>query len=151
MKKGIFTLRNWILVVAFMQLNSCAALLANFTEENPADRDRGYVAEESEDDGSANNPSCTGRFCRSAGADIETGRRPANDPLAAVRRAIETRDVVIGMSRREVEESWGEPLQREIAGSGNLGNERWTYGSRYSLSASRVIIFQNGRVAGWHR
>ena len=55
------------------------------------------------------------------------------------------------MTRRDVTAAWGEPLQREVAGRGATGNERWTYGTRYSLEGSRTVIFENGRVSGWHR
>lgn len=65
--------------------------------------------------------------------------------------AIQARDVILGMTQQEVVQSWGEPSQIEVAGRGERGHERWTYGSRISLNGSRIIIFEDGKVAGWYR
>ncbi|MCO5143659.1 MAG: DUF2845 domain-containing protein [Oligoflexia bacterium] len=65
--------------------------------------------------------------------------------------AIRARDVILGMTVQEVLQSWGEPTQVEVAGKGERGHERWTYGSRFSLNGNRVIIFEDGKVAGWYR
>lgn len=150
MKKGIFTIPNAALLLAFLTLNSCASLLSYLEDDkDPATLDRGYAAEESQDE---NDDACTGRFCRSAGFRSET-RELASDTReqSRLRRAIDSRDVILGMTRQNVMQSWGEPVQREVAGRGATGNERWTYGSRYSLQGSRTVIFENGRVAGWER
>jgi hypothetical protein len=68
-----------------------------------------------------------------------------------LKRAIASRDVIIGMKPTHVIRSWGEPVMREAAGDHSGGHERWRYGSRYSLQGERVVIFENGRVAGWYR
>lgn len=148
MKKGIFSALNCLSLITLVSLSSCASLLSLVEPDaDPADNDRGYVAEETTTD-----DDCTGRFCRNNEAKAD-GRNLAslNSPDSRLRRAIDSRDVVLGMTRQHVMQSWGEPLQREVAGRGATGNERWTYGSRYSLDGSRTVIFENGRVAGWQR
>jgi hypothetical protein len=145
-----------------MQLSGCASLL-DFGAEEDVTYDRGYIDELR--DGAQ---PCRGSDCDTE-AESEDGRSPAsyaeNAPVAPVseaadegddadsrvQRAIRTRDIILGMTRQDVMQSWGEPSQREVAGRGVSGHERWTYGSRYSLENSRTIIFENGRVAGWHR
>lgn len=149
MKNGLFKLPLAFLFIAFLSLSSCATLL-EFTEtDDPADYDRGYATEEEDDS------NCVGRYCNQANAEgAESGRRELaslSEPERRLQRAIESRDVVLGMTRRDVTAAWGEPLQREVAGRGATGNERWTYGTRYSLEGSRTVIFENGRVSGWHR
>ncbi len=146
MKNGIFkTLTGLVLGLALVQLSGCATWF-DLGDEDAADYDRGYAAgtEDSE---------CTGRFCDTETESDAEYRRPAGkeEKLSHVRRAIETRDVILGMSRQEVLQSWGEPVQREVAGNGSGGHERWTYGSRYSFDGSRTVIFEEGRVAGWRR
>tara|TARA_B100000749_G_scaffold28537_1_gene20061 strand:+ start:55647 stop:56303 length:657 start_codon:yes stop_codon:yes gene_type:complete len=70
--------------------------------------------------------------------------------------AIESNDVVLGMTMNAVKESWGDPDFVEVAGDKLYGNERWGY-SKYVSSESgynkeqRIIIFEAGRVAGWDR
>ena len=149
MKNGFFRFLSALLMsLSLAQLTGCASLL-DFSEEDPSEYDRGYQAHSQYD--------CDGGFCDTEAGDIEERspasirRAPVEDARLDVRRAIETRDVVLGMSRQDVVQSWGEPVQREVAGNGTAGHERWTYGSRYSFSQPRTVIFQNGRVAGWHR
>ena len=150
MKNGLFRAPRLVLIIAFFTLSSCASLLDQLTESNDlAELDRGYVAE-----ATSRETPCEGIFCRSSGAAAEgAGRSPASlsPEERAVRRAIDARDVVLGMTRQDVTSSWGEPMQREVAGRGSHGNERWTYGSKYSLNGVRTVVFENGRVAGWHR
>ena len=151
MKNGLFkTLAALSLGLFFLQMSGCAAL--ELGSEDDADYDRGYQAEDRVDNG------CRGPACN---AEAEESDAPARglaslseeefNPDQRVKRAIETRDVILGMTRQDVMDSWGEPSQREVAGRGSNGHERWTYGSRYSLENSRTVIFENGRVAGWHR
>lgn len=149
MKNGLFKLPLAFLFIASLQLSSCASLLAFTETDDPAEYDRGYATEEEDDS------DCVGRYCNQADASGEGrgGRELASlsEPDRERQRAIDARDVVLGMTRRDVTAAWGEPLQREVAGRGATGNERWTYGSRYSLEGSRTVIFENGRVSGWHR
>lgn len=150
MKNGIFrTLTALTLGLSLLQLSGCAGFLELTEEGDPADYDRGYAAADADN--------CTGRFC-----DTESDEASGPSRSLAhvehegrggtrVKQAIETRDVILGMTRQDVMQSWGEPVQREVAGNGNGGHERWTYGTRYSFSGARTVIFENGRVAGWHR
>lgn len=145
MKNGLFnSLKALILVLAVSQLAGCAGFTTLFEEgEDPAEYDRGYRAEAHCADASCDTETDAGFFRRAAA--------PVSDEEREVRRAIASRDVVVGMSRRDVASSWGEPVQREVAGNGSTGHERWTYGSRYSLQGARTVIFENGRVAGWNQ
>ena len=156
MKNGLFKpLSALTLGLCLLQLSGCASLLDFGMEEDVA-YDRGYIDELR--DGAQ---SCQGQDCDTE-AESEDDRAPASDvgnyqvdvgddTDSRVHRAIKTRDIILGMTRQDVMQSWGEPSQREVAGRGVSGHERWTYGSRYSLENSRTIIFENGRVAGWHR
>jgi hypothetical protein len=157
-KTGFFhsPFRLFLFAAALFSLQGCANFLTLSEREDPNEYDRGYVAENSDDEqGPAGD--CSGRHCQ---ADEHSGRSLASVgqrddrtefDRRRIRDAIDTRDVVLGMSRTEVLESWGQPSQREVAGRSGSGHERWTYGSRYSLNGSRTVIFENGRVAGWSR
>lgn len=149
MKNGFFTLRflpKKAISLSFLfllSLQGCSSFLMLSDRDDPNEYDRGFTrdATEEEDD--------------SAVADTSS-RQPASeesDELGyeqrRVKRAIESRDVVLGMTRQQVAESWGTPSEREVAGRGLDGHERWTYGSRFSLKGPRTVIFENGRVAGW--
>lgn len=70
--------------------------------------------------------------------------------------AIQNNDIVQGMRREAVRESWGEPEAREVAGDPLLGNERWSY--RKYLSSpegyfleTRTLYFEAGQLVGWKR
>jgi hypothetical protein len=157
MKKGFFKALFPLLVgLCFLHLNGCASLLYG-DDDDPGAYDRGYqaVANDGDPGAAESSDSCTGNGC-----DTETGVSPQRTlastedeggPVDRVKQAIETRDIILGMTRQDVLDSWGQPLLREIAGNGTGGHERWTYGSRYSLNGSRTVIFENGRVAGWNR
>lgn len=143
MKNGFFT--RWLAIplsVLALNLGACATLFDFDDDRDPASVDRGYT-EQDED--------CTGRFCEQDDEDSGTAARGPASIDRRVQHAISARDIVLGMTRQEVEASWGSPNLREVAGNGRGGHERWTYGGRYSLSGSRTVIFENGRVAGWHR
>lgn len=134
--------------LAVTQFSGCATLFEEGTEDDGLAYDRGY-GQTSENDDSP----CTGAYCEARRAPAMEGE--LSSPLGyedrRASRAIESRDVVLGMTRQQVMSSWGEPQQREVAGTNSTGHERWTYGSRYSLNGNRVVIFENGRVAGWRR
>jgi len=147
MKKGFFHSQLLLYTLLFL-LSGCASFLQLAEEDDPNSYDRGYASE------------CSGAYCDDTVAEGDSGfstflgRKIArNDDekaeLNRSRRAIETRDVVLGMTRKEVISSWGEPIQKEVAGRGTTGHERWTFGSRYSLSGSKTVIFEDGKVAGW--
>ncbi|MGZ3694912.1 MAG: hypothetical protein ACXWQO_12095 [Bdellovibrionota bacterium] len=150
MKNGFFRLFCVLAAtLAVSQLTGCATLFEEGSADDGLAYDRGYGSTASEDDDSP----CTGPYCEAKRAPAMEGE--LNSPLGyedrRASRAIESRDVVLGMTRQQVMSSWGEPQQREVAGTNATGHERWTYGSRYSLNGNRVVIFENGRVAGWRR
>jgi hypothetical protein len=67
---------------------------------------------------------------------------------------IEKSDVTKGMTRKAVEQSWGEPESKEFAGNPMYGNERWLYSKLVSTQdgyqqETRIIYFEAGRVVGW--
>lgn len=73
-----------------------------------------------------------------------------------VNDAVSRNDIVLGMPRNAVLESWGQPEVVEVAGNARYGNERWRYTEVVSTpdgfqEENRVVIFENGRVAGWYR
>ncbi|MCB0419493.1 MAG: hypothetical protein KDD61_00755 [Bdellovibrionales bacterium] len=77
-----------------------------------------------------------------------------HNPL--VSKAIENKDVVLGMNKKAVVESWGEPDLVEVSGNPMYENERWLYKRLVSSNEgfeneNRVIYFEFGRVAGWDR
>lgn len=159
MKNGIFY-RSLITLfyLSLFSLTGCAAFI-ELDDRDPGGYDRGYTAAEDDD------APCSGRFCDSENIrsrarenisrntqDEESGElMVVSDGDVRIRKAVEARDVVVGMNAEQVQASWGEPTLREAAGDGRGGHERWTYGSRYSLNGSRTIIFENGKVAGWSR
>ena len=118
-------------------LTSCAGLLEFDEGPDLASVDRGYQEEE----------------CDTGTCTVERVREDKEiDPVkVGIRRAVEARDVVLGMTRNDVMQSWGAPAVREVAGRRNDGHERWVYGSRFSLQGERTVIFENGQVAGWYR
>lgn len=130
-----------------LSLSACSSLLVDLGLEDPEPA-RGVASRDTD--------SCEGRSCREYGEYGRAKKEKSDnyDQLNRNRRitlAIRNNDIVVGMSRSEVVESWGEPSVREIAGSGRNGHERWTYGSRYSLEGERYLIFEGGQVVGWHR
>lgn len=143
MKNGLFT--KLPLLLALLCLNGCASFLQlGETAEDPADFDRGYSREAATGEDQFSNTDSS--YARAPASDTSSG---LSYEQRRIKRAIEMRDVVLGMTRRDVTESWGQPSRRDVAGHGEGGHERWTFGSRYSLSGSRTVIFENGKVAGW--
>ena len=147
--KAKFLVTNFL---SIFLLAGCATFFDS--DRDPASFDRGY-SEDGEPLGSEDDEDCVGRFCvpqnkrgyeKEGYLDDEQFKSPAR-----VSRAIDAKDIVLGMTRNQVLKSWGEPMMREVAGKGTDGHERWRYGSRYSLQGERVLIFENGRVAGWYR
>jgi hypothetical protein len=55
-------------------------------------------------------------------------------------------ELALGMSKSDIEESWGEPYDVEYAGNPNHENERWLYRKD---GAVKYIYFEAGRVGGW--
>ena len=73
-----------------------------------------------------------------------------------VTKAIENKDIILGMSKKSVIESWGEPDLVEVAGNHIYENERWSYKRLITAAEGfkhevRVIFFEYGNVAGWEK
>ena len=73
-----------------------------------------------------------------------------------LQEAVDTGDVVLGMTKKSVKESWGEPESVEVAGNAVYGNERWRYTRNVASENGgnkelRIIYFEGGRVAGWEK
>jgi hypothetical protein len=60
--------------------------------------------------------------------------------------AIQQSDILLGMTKDEVVNSWGAPLKVEVAGNPSYENERWFYRPN---GASKYIYFESGKVEGW--
>ena len=74
-----------------------------------------------------------------------------------ISRAIETRDLVVGMSIEDVKNSWGEPQRVDNSFDRDNDAERWVYVDGLtsqgfnSLAPKRIIYFEKGMVVGWER
>jgi hypothetical protein len=136
-----------IFLATLVFLPGCASFL-QFGDhgEDQAEYDRGYESDSEYSEEAANTDSVATRELASY-EEIDSNQSRYGQ--RRTQRAIAARDVVLGMTRQEVSQSWGQPTQREVAGRGSNGHERWTYGSRYSLNGARTVIFENGKVAGW--
>jgi hypothetical protein len=126
-----------LLLVSFLS-TGCASFFEFDDPMEPGNVDRGYEAQ------NCDTEDCTPHRLSSN----ERKREPAGDKFA---EAVEARDVVLGMTRDQVLRSWGAPAVRELAGQRNEGHERWHYGTQFSLQGERIVIFENGQVAGWYR
>jgi hypothetical protein len=78
----------------------------------------------------------------------------SNKYLPQVRDAVKRNDIVLGMTKEAVLESWGEPEDVEVAGNSLYGNERWKYIEFVSTQEGfqreeRMVIFESGKVVGW--
>lgn len=61
-------------------------------------------------------------------------------------RAVRVNDIFHGMSKVQVQTSWGRPTRVDIAGNPANENERWSF---YENGKVRQVFFENGSVAGW--
>lgn len=69
---------------------------------------------------------------------------------------INNNDICLGMTRQAVQESWGEPDVKEVAGNPMYGNERWKYSTSVSTEngfnqETRFVFFDGGLVSGWEK
>ncbi len=69
---------------------------------------------------------------------------------------INNNDICLGMTRQAVQESWGEPDIKEVAGDPMYGNERWKYSTSVSSEngfnqETRFVFFDGGLVSGWEK
>lgn len=60
--------------------------------------------------------------------------------------ALRKQDILLGMTKADVIQSWGKPLQVDYAGNPQNENERWLYKAN---GASKYIYFEAGEVQGW--
>lgn len=60
--------------------------------------------------------------------------------------AVRKNDILMGMTKVDVMESWGKPLRVEVAGNPRNENERWLYRMN---GAQKFIYFESGKVEGW--
>lgn len=75
---------------------------------------------------------------------------------AAEIRAVQENDILLGMAKEAVRDSWGEPDEIKTAGQSMYGNEQWIYLAFVPTPdgfkpESRIVYFESGRVAGWQR
>ncbi len=69
------------------------------------------------------------------------------DAAPQVNRSIASQGILnLGMSKNDVQSSWGEPVRVEFAGNPQLENEKWVYQAN---GAAKYIYFESGRVGGW--
>lgn len=73
-----------------------------------------------------------------------------------MQKLIENNDISMGMSKKAVSESWGDPDIVEVSGDPVYGNERWKYKKTISTSNGysdeiRAVYFDAGRVIGWEK
>ncbi|MCE3011791.1 MAG: DUF2845 domain-containing protein [Proteobacteria bacterium] len=69
------------------------------------------------------------------------------DTSPLVSRSIASQGILnLGMSKSDVQASWGEPIRVDFAGNPQLENERWVYNAN---GAAKYIYFESGRVGGW--
>ncbi len=74
----------------------------------------------------------------------------------AVRDAVSRSDIILGMNKEAVVDSWGEPATVEVAGKEVFGNEKWSYVDYVETAEGyqrqeRIVIFEAGKVAGWQK
>lgn len=74
-------------------------------------------------------------------------KEPKHPQLAPfLKQAIRHSDVMMGMSKDDVVDSWGRPSRVEVAGNPSYENERWAYNVN---GATKYIYFESGKVDGW--
>lgn len=77
-------------------------------------------------------------------------------PSPEAQVATEAGDIILGMTKKSVKESWGEPESVEVAGNPIYGNERWRYTRNIASEngtnkEARLIYFESGKVVGWEK
>lgn len=70
-------------------------------------------------------------------------------------RAYRANVLVVGMTKADVLEIWGQPTEIETAGKPSYGNQKWIYYSGlhsvWNRDDARIVYFEGGRVVGWKR
>ena len=76
-----------------------------------------------------------------------SARGISGDAAPVVSRSIASQGILnLGMTKSDVQASWGEPIRVDFAGNPQLENERWVY---HANGAAKYIYFESGRVGGW--
>ncbi len=91
------------------------------------------------------------RYAMSKGIYSRTGKFSPQ-----IKKAITDSDIIVGMPKEAVMQSWGEPADRFVAGSEMYGNEKWTYTEMVPSNEGyqkeqRSVYFTNGKVSGWEK
>lgn len=60
--------------------------------------------------------------------------------------AIDNQEIIVGMSKDSVIQSWGRPMRIDVAGNPNNENERWLF---YNYGKQKYVFFEKGKVKGW--
>ena len=135
---------NLILALTAPLLNGCAIL--SFLN---------LKGDSSEADEISEDPiaSAAAMYRRPAGNLSESAQIAGDDEDYNPYRNAPPEEITLGMRMSDVVAIWGEPRDIETAGHANQGNQRWTYyqglSSRWSMSATRIVYFEQGKVAGW--
>lgn len=76
------------------------------------------------------------------------GRNPAGfmNSNPQLDLAVRNRDLLLGMHKDQVMQSWGRPSRVDVAGNPRYENERWSY---YRGGQFKIVYFESGRVQGW--
>lgn len=123
-----------ILIAALLNLNGCA--LMSLRDENQ----ESYTGD----------PVAAAAMKLRQPSSLNSPYRASVDQLESARNH---NDIIRGMTRDDVVEIWGTPRKIEPAGDEASGNERWIYSeglsSRWSLSNTRILYFEQGQLAGW--
>lgn len=82
------------------------------------------------------------RYVRSKGIKLKANGGQTKDLELAVKK----NDIVLGMTKEQVERSWGRPNRIDVAGNPRYENERWAF---YEDGTPRFIYFESGVVHGW--
>ncbi|GGA95905.1 hypothetical protein [Agarivorans gilvus] len=64
------------------------------------------------------------------------------------RTAIEKNQIMIGMSPKQVEYSWGKPTKKKTSVADGVSSTHWVYDR--GRNGAQIITFKNGRVSGWN-
>ena len=67
---------------------------------------------------------------------------------AITRGELRSKNINIGMSKKDVIDQWGNPSQVEFAGEPHYQNEKWTF---RSTGLEKTLYFENGLVKGWEQ
>ncbi len=62
------------------------------------------------------------------------------------RMAAYNSEVIMGMGKKDVLRSWGQPDRKDVSGDPQYQNERWAYSRNGKV---KYIYFEGGQVGGW--